>query len=366
MKGTNGAQMKAHNVRLILRLIRRGQCARTDIAAATGLTKASVTGLTDELMREGLIAEIACDKAGGVGRRPTYLALKEDARLVIAFSMTRAGYEAGVYNLGGHALTSRRCAYDATPEQTVIRMADMVTAFCRTYGDDRFLGIGVCCPGPVDYRAGRIINPPNFAMWHNVPLQDWLQARCSLPVQVENIANALALYEGFFGSCSTEGHYAYVVVDEGIGSGIIIDGQIYRGAMGYGNELGHTVIELDGRPCACGNRGCLERYASMPALLENTGYTGWKQAVAADDKTLMERERRYLAAGLLNLVNLFDLNAVVIGGEVAAEGDWLAERLQADLQERAIVRHPVRIALSDSEAVRGAAAAAIILHHRFF
>lgn len=366
MKGTNSTVMKANNRRLILNLIRHGQYSRTDIASYSGLTKATITGLTEELLNEGLISESEQGTLSGAGRRPTYLALEENSRYVIAFTMTRSGYTAEVYNIVGKSLDYIECEYDATPQESILTMSDIVTRFCRKYSKEKILGIGISCPGPVDYKSGTFLNPPNFSAWHNVNIKGMLESRTDLPVFVENIANALAIYERDFGCCVSESNFAYVLVDDGIGAGIIVNGEIYRGAMGHGNEIGHTVVEIDGKVCPCGNRGCLERYASIPEILKGTRYSSWQDVIAANDKSLIYAESRYLSAALTNLVNLFDLNAIVIGGGIAKNGEALAENISKTFETSLIVKHPVWVGLSTTDEIMGGAAASVVLNNLLF
>lgn len=367
VRGTNASLMKESNRKLILNLIRQGNYSRADLAKRTRLTKATVTILTEELLCEGLIRETAAEDYSGVGRRPTYLRLCGSARYAAGFGLTRAGYQAGLFDLAGEAVALEELAYaDGPAERTIEEMAACVRRYREMIPEGSLLGVGVAGPGPVDHRTGTVLNPPNFAKWHGCEIERRLSCLCGAAVRLENIANALAMAERYFGCCRQETDYAYVVVDEGVGSGIIVNGQIYRSQRGFGNELGHTSIAYDGRPCVCGNRGCVERYASIPAALEGTGHSTWQEAVDSGARALLDREAGYLSCALVNLVNLFDLGTVVLGGDIAYHGEPLAERIQAELQMRAIVRHPVRVALAQAGRSRALAAASIALHELFF
>lgn len=366
-RGTNSALMKENNRRLILNLIRRGSYSRVDIANITGLTKATVTILTDEMIQEGLIKEENQYEHTGVGRRPVYLRLCEESLFAVGFSLTRTGYQAGLFNFAGETVEAEDCRYsDGTAENTLEDMAKIVKRYKSKIPEGSMVGIGFASPGPIDYKAGIVLNPPNFEKWHNCKVVEKLSAMCGVPVILENISNALAIGEQYFGSCRNEDNYAYIVIDEGIGSGIVVNGQVYRGESGCGNELGHTSVRFDGLPCICGNRGCLECYASIPAILKNTGYKTWREAVDCGDYELIEREAEYLACALVTLINLFDLVKIVLGGDIAYKGEIIAEILRNKVEMRTIVRHPVRVSSSSAEQSKAVAAAAAALHNLFF
>ncbi|MDD6799539.1 MAG: ROK family transcriptional regulator [Firmicutes bacterium] len=366
-RGTNSTRMKENNRRLILNLIRRGGFSRVDIAKITGLTKATVTILADEMMQDGLIAEESQHESTGVGRRPVYLRLCENSRFAVGFSLTRTEYQVGLFNLAGEAVEFEICQYSGgTADKTLENMAETVNRYKSKIPEGSMIGVGFASPGPIDYKSGIVLNPPNFEKWHNCKVAEKLFEMCGVPVCLENVSNALAIGEQYFGSCLNEDNYAYIVIDEGIGSGIVVNGQVYRGESGFGNELGHSSVRFDGLPCICGNRGCLECYASIPAILKNTGYKTWREAVESGDNGLIEREAEYLTCALVTLINLFDLTRIVLGGDISYRGEIIAEILREKIEARTIVRHPVRVSAANDTQCKAVAAAAVALQNLFF
>ena len=358
-KATNAAVMKNRNQKLLLNLIRQGDWSRVDLAKETGLTKASVTILTDPMVKEGLLTEE--DAPGsGVGRRPVYLRLVPQAVCAFGVYVTRQHISIGLVTLTGQVLWETQFRHSAlTPSAALERAAaEIRTQIPRVPG--KLLGVGMAVPGPVDYRRGNLLTPPNFSSWHNAPAGEILSRLCGVPVLLEETANACALAELYFGCCSRDAHYAYLIVDDGIGSGIVVDGHLYRGQSGRGNELGHTSIAMDGRPCACGNQGCLETYASIPALLKDTSYQNWADVLSCRDENLMDREASYLSCALTNLVNLFDLDKIVLGGEIAEHGEPLAQRIAQKLNARIITGRKVTVIPAQIRDRAALAAAAMI------
>ncbi len=362
-KGTNSSVMKDRNMRLIINMVHRAGCCRADIAKKTGLTRATVTILTDELIRSGLMTEMPDAEFSGVGRCPLKLGLCSDSVYAVGIALERKGYSMGLYNLSGRAVDYRKEPYSSND---IDFMAQRISEYmCRADGE-RIIGVGVASPGPVDYKAGRIINPPNFSKWHNCDIVNSLQEKTGLPVYLENISNALAVGQKYFGLCREEENYAYIVVDDGIGSGIVIDGEVYRGRSGYGNELGHTSIAYDGVLCTCGNRGCLECYASIPAVLSGTQYKSWQEAVDSGDGALIEKEAEYLTSALVNLVNLFDLEKIILGGDIAYKGELLAEKISTALDARIITHRHLQLSIDCDGTDRARSGASVALHNLIF
>lgn len=333
-RGTNASLMKEHNRKLILNLIRRKPCSRAEVAKHIGLTKASVTILVDELLKDGFLTEAESDYRG-VGRRPIILQLQPDAGYAIGVSISRRFWRVGLTNLNGRLLCVTAGTVQTEARRQIRQIATEIERMLASVDNRRILGIGVAVPGPVDYRKGIILTPPNFSAWHHYPVAAQLSEMTGYPVWLENISNASALAEGYFGTCVGEENYCYLIVNEGIGSGLVSGGKIYRGENGYGNELGHTSIDWRGRICECGNIGCLEKYASIPALLDGTELESWQEVIDGRFRTLMEQQADYLACALINLIHLFDLTKIILGGDLqygaSVFAPILSERVNARL-----------------------------------
>ncbi len=224
-------------------------------------------------------------------------------------------------------------------------------------------GVGIASPGPVDVKAGVVPNAPQLPGWHDVPLVRVMSERLGLPVWLENDASAAALGEHAFGAGRGTLHMLYLTVSTGIGGGIIIEGRLYRGASGSAGELGHVMIDMNGPVCGCGARGCLEALASGTAIARR----GEELVTRGESKVLAElREREgpvtaemmkraadlgdaagreafrqgghYLGVALASYVNIFNPQAILIGGGVAQAGDLLMEQARVTMKALAMSR----------------------------
>lgn len=208
----------------------------------------------------------------------------------------------------------------------------------RDKGTVRAIGVG--SPGLVDYRRGVLLGgAPNLPGWDGADIRGRLQQEFGIPTYVDNDANVMALAEARLGAARGAKQAIFLTLGTGIGGGILIDGKLYRGAWFCGAELGHTVIKFDGRPCNCGNVGCVEQYASAPGmirtyteLLEKGGKSIpdgitteviFARAAAGESEAqkAIEDTAYYLGVGLSSFVNIFNPEVVVIGGGVAEAGD---------------------------------------------
>jgi glucokinase len=250
-------------------------------------------------------------------------------------------------------------------------------------------GVGISSPGPADLTRGVITDSPNLPGWHNIPLVDLISQQLAVPVWLENDANAAALAEHRLGAGRGSRHMILVTIGTGIGGGLILDGRLYHGASGGAGEIGHMVVEPQGRVCGCGRRGCLEAMASGGALNATAreiaaaapagavARIARREAVEPDARILdeasesgdptaraaIERAGTYLGAGLTNLVNVFNPEVIVIGGSVRKSALYL-ETAIAVLQRDAFAQHrkDVRIveaALGDEAPAIGAALLAL-------
>ncbi|HXT35371.1 MAG TPA: ROK family protein, partial [Chloroflexota bacterium] len=214
------------------------------------------------------------------------------------------------------------------------------------------LGIGVGAPGPLHTTTGEILVPTNFGHWHNLPLRSALAARFGVPVRVDNDANACALAQHWLGAGRELRDFVYVAAGSGVGAGVVIDGDLYRGAHDLAGEIGHATVEVSGPLCPCGNAGCLELYTTLRATLarwfgapqpatladEISGITALIAAAQAGDDTAraaLSLSAQYLGAGVINVINAYDPQVVFIGRELAAAGDLILRPIRAAVERRA-------------------------------
>ncbi len=243
-------------------------------------------------------------------------------------------------------------------EQIERVIADTCAATGRTRRD--FLGVGIGSPGPLDRARGLVIFTPNLG-WRDFPLRDRVQDAVHLPATLDNDANCATLGEWWIGAAKGARNVVGLTIGTGIGGGLILDGRLYHGASDVAGEIGHATIEANGRRCGCGNYGCLEAYASGPAIAERAreALAGGEpsvmpslvggdltrltaalvyEAAHRDDELAVEVVRdtaRFLGIGVANLLNIFNPEVVVLAGGVMQAGDALFEPLRAEVRRRA-------------------------------
>ena len=225
---------------------------------------------------------------------------------------------------------------------------------------DSIVGVGIGSPGPLDLEKGLVLLTPNLG-WRNLPLRDLVSEAVGLPATLDNDANCAIYGEWWVGAARGAKYVVGLTIGTGIGGGIVIDGEIYHGTSDVAGEIGHTTIDSTGRLCKCGNYGCLEAYASGPAiaaravegivsgvdthlpeyvggdLTKITAQTVYEAAYANDDFALevVRDTAKFLGAGVGNLVNIFNPDVVVIAGGVTMAGDRLFVPLRAEVKRRA-------------------------------
>lgn len=354
MRAINAVIMRQINRKLILDEIRRQPVSRAELSEITMLTRASVTQIIDELLAEGIVVEGDVVGRSRLGRKSTRLAINPEAKVIFGVHLSRAGCDVGAVDMRGSVLryetldVAGRSADDVLDEVggILVRMRGEMGL-----DEKRAFGIGFCAPGPLDPNSGVILNPPNFAAWRGVAVARKLSGRTRMNVYMENNSNAHALAEKYFG-CAADS-FALIRVDEGVGAGVIINGRLYHGAHSFAVELGHLTVDPNGPKCDCGNHGCLETYISLPNLLAGTPYATWDALLDHLDEPLaaaaMDRLVEYFSQGIVNVLNCFDIDRVVIGDELARRPEPLLTRLNDAVRGRAIfpVAEPTVLASGD-------------------
>ena len=229
--------------------------------------------------------------------------------------------------------------------------------------DEGFIGIGLGSPGPLDRKTGTVIETPNLG-WRNFPLRDLISNSIGLEAELDNDANCATIGEWWMGAGQGVQTLIGVTLGTGIGGGIVLDGRVFHGAADVAGEIGHMTIDSTGRKCKCGNYGCLEAYASGPAIAARaiegleTGDTSLLPSLVNDDlsritaetvyeaivagdlyaKEVMRETAKFLGAGLATLINILNPGMVVISGGVTRAGEHLFEPLRAQIRRRAF-RH---------------------------
>ncbi|MDL5201773.1 ROK family transcriptional regulator [Streptomyces sp. ALI-76-A] len=348
--GVNLFALRSHNTALVLDLLRAAGApgiSRLELADRTGLTPQAVSKITARLRDDGLAAE-AGHRASTGGKPRTVLRLVPEAGHAVGVHLDRDELRAVLVDLTGAVVGERRAALDlgAGADAVVTAVAReterLVAGALGPPADGSLaavgslLGLGVALPGPLDHARGVLHRVTGFPEWDGFPLRDALARRLGVPVVVDKDTNAAALRLAVGGE---DGSFAYLHLGTGLGAGLVIDGDVHRGARTGAGEFGHQVIQLDGPVCECGNRGCVE------ALCLGAVARG-EPAEAA----------RVLGEGAANLVGLLDIDLVLLGGRtVTGAPEVFVRGVAAVLGARTRGRSeavPVRVA---SGGVRGVA-----------
>jgi predicted NBD/HSP70 family sugar kinase len=352
--------VRRHNLALVLAEVAGPEpLSRAGVATRTGLTRGTVSSLVEELMGAGLVTELAAAR-GGTGRPASPLRLDPNGPAGLGLEVGVDAVGACVVDLTGQVRARRSVASghrDDVPDAGLTTVAALGTEVMAEAGLP-IAGAAVALPGVVGPDAV-LERAPNLPRWVDVAVGDRLSVLLSgLPVRAGNEADLAALAERWSG-----GPADAVVVSGGIGvgAGILLDGALFHGAGGRAGEIGHVVVDPEGRPCHCGGRGCLETAAGLEALLGAAGVTDLDALVTARPAAVRAAGRA-LGVALAGAVNLLDVPTVVLGGSYSRCGPLLLDTVRAELAERVFARPGVDVrysALGPDAALRGAATAVI-------
>lgn len=346
--------MREMNLSLTLRIIHeQAPLSRAQVAQIAGLNKSTVSSLVDDLIARNLAHEIGIN-SNGAGRPATMLEVSPQAGNIIGVELGVDFVSVAVTNFVGGILWRKREETDPAAGQEKIlnqtlRIVKEALAQNKKRGT-RFLGLGLATPGTVDVDKGLLVFAPNLH-WHQVPFREIFSKSTNLKTFIENDANAATMAEHLFGKARRIKDFIFVFAGIGIGSGLFLDGKLYRGKNGYAGEIGHSPILAGSAQtvCHCGNRGCWETYANqysiiqriqarlevkrdsiIPQLMEKYQSALTipliKQAADAGDAEALEsfaEAGRAMGQGFAGLINIFNPETIILGGPLAIAGDYL-------------------------------------------
>jgi predicted NBD/HSP70 family sugar kinase len=378
--------LKRHNLALVLRQIAAsGNLSRAQLALRTGLTKATVSTLVDVLIDAGLVVESDPER-GLIGRPGSPLSLNANGPAGLGIEINVDYVSTCVVDLTGAVRYRRTIAGDNRLLRPEVVLGQAARAAGRLWDQAEAAGLAVCglgvgVPGLVDF-DGILHRAPNLLAWQGVPVGELLAGLLGRPLQslyCDNEANLAAFGERWFGTRNDLQDFVFVTGEIGVGAGIVIGGELFRGVRGLGGELGHVTVDPTGLACSCGSHGCLESVAGQEALLRAAGLPArglsepgaqvaelLRRALAGEAAAIraLEKAGEALGVALAAFLNVLDLPAVVLGGFYAELAPWLIGPVTAELHER-LVNHswlPTEVVVSSLGAeasVRGAAGIAI-------
>jgi glucokinase-like ROK family protein len=320
--------------------------SRADIARQTGLSRSTVSEIVADLLDSELILEAGDGPSRG-GRRPIILKFIDSAHVILGVDMGSTHVSVVLTDLRGQELAWEHSDHPVRtdPEGTERLISRLCEALLARHegARKRLLGVGVAVPSPVDPLRPKQVSDILLPHWRGYGVMEQLQVTHGVPVLVENDANLGALAEHWWGAGRGLDDFTYVKLGTGVGSGHMIGGEIYRGATGVAGEIGHMVIQPDGLPCSCGNRGCLETLVGTRALMRRveellpdfpeSQLNGASIAVDLIEEAAMDGDALAmslvqgvaldLSAALAAVMNLLNPAAVILGGALARLGPLL-------------------------------------------
>lgn len=352
-RGYNQGNIQNMNRTLLLNLLRREKvCARTTLAEHSDLQQATVTHIVNDFINWNLVKEIGF-LSGAKGRRSIAISLNTNDFAVAGIRIARRNFSVGLFTLQGEALLIRR--FSITSGQKAREIMNMVIqemdSLIAKFPNIKILSLGVAIPGPYNSLKGRISIMTNVEGWDKIALKDEFSEHFNIPVIIEEHANAAALAQ-FWYDADTQSNdvLVYIAFAQGIGAGIINKGILLKGATGAAGEIGHTTVDLHGPRCSCGNYGCLETYCSSIAFVRRVNEAfGKKNVLTFHDVEMLVKEKNpiatelylemcdYLSIGVINVINSFNPQLIVIGDEMAhIAPELMLERITSNVKERIV------------------------------
>jgi predicted NBD/HSP70 family sugar kinase len=380
--GTNLARVKDYNEAIVLDHMRTGgPVTRAAIATATGLTLQTVSNITRRLLAAGLVAE---DAPGGRGSR---FEIDPDAAFALGIQLVRSKLVVGVVDLTGsiRGAADTSFALDERPKKVIGRLGGLVAqavAEARV-APGQLLGAGIGAPGPLDLRAGALLNVLSPPSWSGFPMRDAVEDALGMRTILDNDSTAAAMGELWSGAAAGCDDFIYVYLGTGLGTGLVLGGHPYRGLRGNAGEISHVQIDPAGPPCECGRTGCLGLYPTPGGLLREARRAileapptrpiaerpeTVEQLAASSDPRLagvVERAGQRLGRALADMSRLLDPELIVLGGPLAAGvGARFAATVERELERLGEPgAPPPRVELSRIGSDAGVIGAATLVLH---
>lgn len=326
--GSNAGRSRNHNRRVVLDFVRANEPAgRAEIARSCGLSIQAVSNIIESLESEGLLRTVG-HSTGTRGKPALQYRFNPDGAFAVGVELRPDAMVCALLNLSGERIFSERVDLaDASPSHAVPAMVELVNTAIKISGRDRknWLGTGIVMPGPFADSGFSFSGAAVLPGWENINIRDIFHQALDCPVIVENDATAAAISERVAGVASEMNSFCFLYFGTGLGLGIIAEGHAQRGALGNAGEIGHIITQANGLPCACGNSGCLETYASRMGarnFLEKHGVDlseGFALAplLEAQNPVMLDWidcAAKHLSQAIGIVENLFDPQSIILGG----------------------------------------------------
>ncbi len=324
--GKNPERSREHNRRVVLDIVRRhGSLGRAQLAKITHLTPQAVANIVDELVGEKLLKELGRRRTGR-GQPPIQFAVNPDGGATIGVEIAADHMVTVGLDLAGILRANRVTPLTDTSPEAILKTFSTDHAAVADQVGCRLLGTGVVMPGPFEIDGMTSVGPTTLSGWNGIDARQMLSEACGQQVVVENDATAAAVGERLFGAGQSIPNFCMIYFGVGIGLGMIQDGAPYRGAFGNAGEIGHVTVSPRGRACpSCGQKGCLEAYASVYVLKERLGQAGIANTELDNLESLFKTQdptvidwiddaAAHLAPMIAMLENILDPQTIILGG----------------------------------------------------
>ncbi|MGE4248732.1 MAG: ROK family transcriptional regulator [Parvibaculaceae bacterium] len=310
----SASRVRHHNRRVLLHALRlEGSLSRAELARATGLTPQAIANIVDDLIGAGLVREAGRRKAKR-GQPPIEIEIAKDGGYALGIRIDSRHFHAAAADLGGDIIETREGPAPAQGDWLDF-LGDIYADFAGRHGAERCLGLGLVTPGPFDVTWPGVPTPGAVPSLQSRAIAEALAEKIGTDVLLENDATAAALGEKLYGEALSLNDFFYVFVGEGVGGGIVIRGEPYRGNRGNAGEFGHAIIDPQGPRCYCGNRGCLGEYLSLSAMRRDLARAEAEGKDADEARAdWIRRAAEALSTGLTTIENLFDPQRIILGG----------------------------------------------------
>lgn len=397
---TGNSELIAHvNRTLVLQAVRSLQPTfRAEVSRWTNLNPATVTGIVTDLLKSGLLREVpgesrAASPAGG--RPPMMLELNNSARKILAIDLEPDVLRIALVGLGINLVEYREEVLDrrGRPEEVIEKIARISRAMLESPDRAPIDGIGMSLPGLIDREQGILIGSTNMPNWRNVPVRDLVADQLGIEPKLERSFHLAAMYEDWIDQANQTNTKLIISLRTGIGMSFVRRGELYLGAGGYDGEVGHTVIDLHGKLCECGNQGCLETFVSADAVRDRVDHMvrdGKCQAVVAavaagellrpelvyrlakegdaDAAEIVRDVGRYVGLAAANLVNLLAPDTLILCGSIDTADDLILDAIREQIAERSLpqLRNHLVIRLAAAKEKSSLLGAAVLVARELF
>lgn len=354
----NSKRMKAINTRTIVNTIRREGCvSRKDLVKLTGLTSGTITNIVNELINKKYLVEVGVGESEG-GRKPILLDLNAEVGYAIGLSLEVTNIVCVISDFKARILYSESQKINVADGKNVIidQMVELIEKVIDhvKVEKSKILGVGLAIPGPCNYKEGIMINPPNFPGWINVPIKDIFTKRLGLNIYTSKETSCSVLSDYWFGEAAgTDRIFGIILGEVGIGGALVLKGEIFQEKEGESMDIGHTIVQIDGHPCSCGNRGCLEAHANGRAAVRYaqemiakgykstskypTSFQDIVDNINEGDMISLEAINKcayYISVAIGNVLSLLSPQRVCFGGELIDKCPIMYDKIIEYLEKR--------------------------------